>query len=85
MYEDSTNITQFFISLIDEHRSLDVAEAEFKRIVADDPELQADYRTWCEENSLSERHGFSDFGEEYLANRESVWDVLDEYSDDGGM
>ena len=83
MITPENDITQFFISLIDDNGSLDVAEAEFKRIVADDPELQAQYREWCEENSVSERHGFSDFCEDYLENRESVWDILDEYSDDG--
>lgn len=82
MYENQNDITDFFVSLIEEHGSLDVAEAEFKRIISDDPELQKEYRSYCEENSLSERHAFKDFCEEYLENRESVWDVLDEYSDD---
>lgn len=82
MNTKENDITEFFISLIDAHGSLDVAEAEFKRIVADDSELQAEYRAWCEENSVSERRGFSDFCEEYLENRESMWDVLDEYNDD---
>ncbi len=82
MNENTKDITQFFISLIEAHGSLDVAEAEFKRIVADDNELQAQYSEWCEENSYSERRGFSDFCEEYLEGRESIWDVLNEYSDD---
>ena len=83
MYTEEDDITQFFISLIDAHGSLDVAEAEFKRIIADDSELQAEYRAWCDDHSISERHGFSDFCEEYLERKESVWDVFDEYSDDG--
>ncbi len=82
MYNDN-DITQFFISLIESHGSLDVAEAEFKRIIADDPELKNAYKQWCEETGVSERHGFSDFGEEFLESRESKWDVLDEYSDEG--
>ncbi len=80
--ENQNDITQFFISLLDSHGSIDVAESEFKRIIADDSELRQAYRDWCDENGSTERNGFYDFADDYLEGREAKWDVLDEYSDD---
>jgi len=76
------DITNFIKSLIEEHGSLDVAEAEFKRIVADDTELRNKYKEWCELNGTTERNGFSEFAEEYQSDSEEVWSVFDEYNDD---
>lgn len=78
MYRD---ITEYFKTLIEDSSGIDVAESEFKRMLADDPELRASYREWCQENGHSQRRGFSDFAEEYLENRESVWDALNDYDD----
>ena len=36
------DITDYFISLLQEHRSVDIAEAEFKRAIAEDDELRAE-------------------------------------------
>ncbi|MDO5395732.1 MAG: hypothetical protein Q4F07_07190 [Bacteroidales bacterium] len=77
----ANDITEFFISLIDTHRSIDVAEAEFKRIVADDDDLQQQYKDWCDENGFSIRNGFSDFAEDYLEKCDSIWDSLNDYDD----
>lgn len=77
----ANDITEFFISLIDTHRSIDVAEAEFKRIVADDADLQQQYKDWCDENGFSIRNGFSDFAEDYLEKCDSIWDSLNDYDD----
>lgn len=60
--------------------SVDIAESEFKRMLADDDELHEAYHEWCVENGHTERHGFLDWAEEYIANQNSVWDTLnDEY------
>jgi hypothetical protein len=75
-------IAQYMITLIDSHQSLDLAEAEFKRIIADDHELRTQYREWCQEYGSTERNGFYDFGEEYITNRESVWDSLSDFDDE---
>lgn len=73
-------LTRMFEELLRDHGNVDVAEAEFKRIIADDPELHELYRTWCDETGHSERHGFLDYAEEYIANQNSVWDTLtDDY------
>lgn len=79
MYRD---IAEYFKILIDESSGIDVAEAEFKRMIADDDKLRASYRDWCQENGYSQRHGFSDFAEEYLENRESVWDSLNNFDEE---
>jgi hypothetical protein len=75
------DITDYITSLIDSHMSLDLAEAEFKRIIADDHELRQLYREWCQENGSSERNGFNDYAEEYLSGREAVWETLSDYDD----
>lgn len=80
--EEQYDITDFFVSLIESHGSIDVAVAEFKRLVADDSDLKAKYRQWCEEMGTSERRGFADFAEDYLDEQHSTWNIFDEYDDD---
>lgn len=65
-----------FTQLLQNCRSVDMAEAEFKRMLLDDDELHAEYHEWCVENGHTERHGFLDFAEEYIENQNSVWDSL---------
>ena len=50
-----------FISIIEQAQSVDVAEAEFKRLLIDDPELRAGYREYCREVGSTEKNGFLDF------------------------
>ena len=59
-----------------------MAEAEFKRAIADDAELHALYREWCHENGSSERNGFLDYCDEYMESQDSKWDSLSEYDDE---
>ena len=74
------NITDLFVQILHQNRAVDLAEAEFKRMIADDDELHEQYREWCDENGHTERRGFLDFAEEFIANQNSVWDTLtDEY------
>ncbi len=73
-------LTNMFVELLRAYGSVDLAEAEFKRIILDDAQLHETYHTWCDENGYTERNGFLDFAEEYIANQNSVWDSLaDEY------
>lgn len=74
-------ITEYFNTLIENSRSIDMAEAEFKRIISDDPTLKELYRDWCHENGHSLRDGFRDYAEEYLDNTDEVWDTLNDYDD----
>ena len=75
------DITEYFVSLIESSGAIDVAEAEFKRIVADDNDLRELYRQWCAAMGTSERHGFADFATEYMENREEVWNSLNDYDE----
>ena len=70
MYEDYEDITELFLAILHEADSLDVAESEFK------------YRDWCHEVGNSERNGFIDFCEEYLQDRDEVWDNLNDFDED---
>ena len=75
-------ITEFFKTLIEQSHSIDVAEAEFKRIMADDACIKADYREWCSENGHNPRSGFRDYAEEYLADNEDIWNALNDYDNE---
>lgn len=75
------NITDIFIDLIQQHPSIDIAESEFKRLMADDAELHTLYRQWCREVGSSEKRGFLDFCDEYLDGRNEIWDSLSDYDD----
>lgn len=76
------DITEYFINIIEQFPSLDIAEAEFKRAVAEDDELRALYRTWCHEVGSSEKNGFMDFSEEYMEGRNDIWNSLSDYDQD---
>lgn len=74
------NLTDLFEQLLRDFGNVDLAEAEFKRMIADDEELHESYRQWCDETGHTERHGFLDFAAEYIENQNSVWDTLtDDY------
>lgn len=76
------DITEYFIHIIEQSPSYDIAEAEFKRAIADDDELRAAYRQWCHEVGSSEKCGFLDFCEEYRADRNEIWNSLSDYDND---
>lgn len=65
-----------FEEVLRSHGNVDIAEAEFKRLIADDNDLHELYREWCAETGHTERHGFLDWAEEYISNQNSVWDTL---------
>lgn len=75
------DITEYFISIIRQTPSIDMAEAEFKRSLADDSDLRKAYRAWCREVGSSEKHGFLDFCEEYVDGQNEVWDSLTDYDE----
>lgn len=76
------NLTDLFISIIKQTPSIDMAEAEFKRSLADDEDLRRRYRNWCREEGTTEKHGFIDFCEEYVDGLNEVWDNLTDYNDE---
>ena len=79
MYED---ITELFQQILTQYGSVDIAEAEFKKMMHEDPELHSSYRDWCHEVGSSEKRGFLDYCEEYIDSQESIWDNLREFEDE---
>lgn len=75
------DITQFFTQLIEQSMSIDIAEAEFKRLLSEDEELQASYSEWCAAAGVAERYGFREFCEQYIDNQNDVWDQLRDYDE----
>lgn len=76
------DITDFFISIIQESHSADMAEASFRQALVDDPDLRRRYREYCREQGYSERRGFLDFCYEYMAGQDERWDSLSDYDDE---
>ena len=72
-------LSSYFISLIEEFRSVREAEKELRRQMDDDPTLMDDYEAWCSENELSPRTALTEFGTQYIEERESKWDALNDY------
>lgn len=75
------DIVTFFTDIINQAGSYDIARAEFFRIIADDDELQQQYREWCDENGYSERKGFDEFIDQRIDSHDSVWSSLNDYDE----
>ncbi len=73
------DVSEYFISLIEEFRNLREAEKEFRRQMEDDPVLMAEFDAWCSENEYEPRTALREFGEEYIETRESRWESLNDY------
>jgi len=76
------DLEELFQYIINQHRSIDVADMEFHKMIADDPALRDQYRQWCHEVGNTERNGFRDYCNEYIDNQESVWDSLTDYDNE---
>lgn len=77
--EDS-ELTAFFDRLIEENDSYDIADAELRRYMTDDPTLRRAYRQWCRDRGSTDKMGFWDYCEEHQSYTRDVWDSLN--SDD---
>lgn len=76
------DITELFISIIEDSPGIDIAESQFKQSLIDDPELRKAYREYCREVGTSEKNGFIEFCEEYCEGRNEIWDSLKDYNDE---
>lgn len=74
-------LEDFFVSIINQSASADLAESEFKRALVDDEDLRCRYKSYCREMGTSEKNGFADFCEEYLRDRNEMWNSLDDFDD----
>lgn len=75
------DIRDLFVSLIEEHGSADIAEAEFRHMLIDDPALRKLYKAYCREEGTTERRAFQEFFESYSEEEGVVWESLNDYDD----
>lgn len=75
------DITELFLQLIHHNKSVDIAEAEFKKLIHEDAGLREEYREWCDSVGSSEKMGFLDFCDEYLETQDSIYDTLNDYDE----
>lgn len=75
------DITDLFQELLHNNRSVDIAEAEFKKLIHEDAELHEQYRDWCDATGSSEKMGFLDYCDEYLESQDSIYDTLNDYDE----
>ena len=75
------DITQLFNSLLEQYGSIDIAENEFKKMIAEDDFLREEYEEWCHTVGSSEKKGFLDYCEEYKSNQDSVWETLKDFDE----
>lgn len=76
------DIEEYFKDLIEQHRSIDIADAEFKKALAEDSALKEQYSEWCHMVGSTERLGFRDYCEEYMQSLDDVWDTLTNYDEE---
>ena len=76
-----TDITQFFNSLLAQYGSIDIAENEFKKMIAEDDFLNDEYEEWCHSVGSIEKNGFLDYCEDYMRSQNSVWESLNDFDE----
>jgi len=75
------DITDIFLHIIRQYGSVDIADAEFKKMIHEDSELREQYKEWCSAVGSSEKMGFLDYCDEYLDSQESIYDTLNDYDE----
>ncbi|MCM1319422.1 MAG: hypothetical protein NC217_03485 [Muribaculaceae bacterium] len=74
------DLIDIFEHVLQNARSIDIAESEFKRLLLDDPELKTVYKAWCKEQDTTEKNGFVDYCSQRFDEEETCWEALeDEY------
>lgn len=74
-------IEEHYINLLEQFRSVSLAEQEFRRQMDDDETLLSQYRDWCATEELDPRTALRDFGEQYIEERELIWDSLTDFDE----
>lgn len=75
------DITQLFNSLLAQYGSIDIAENEFKKMIAEDSILKEEYEEWCHAVGSTEKKGFLDYCEDYMRSQDSVWESLNDFDE----
>lgn len=71
------DILEIFNGVISQHRSIDMAESEFKKMLYEDDEIHHAYKEWCKEMGYTEKKGFVEYCNEYFDEEDSKWDILE--------
>lgn len=58
-----------------------MAEFEFKKAIHQDDEMRNAYRQWCNEVGSTEKNGFFDYCDEYLAEENDIWQNLNDFDE----
>lgn len=77
-----TDIEDLLRSLIEQHRSIDIVESEFKRLLNEDPTIKDDYSIWCEESGYSYKKGYHEFIQQIFDSEDSIWDTFIQFEDE---
>ena len=77
----SNDITITFDDIIKQYRTLDLSEDIFRSMMAEDKQLDADYKERCDTLGIPERKGFVYYYEEYIEQQDSIWDSLDDHDE----
>ena len=75
------DLTEYFLNILRQTGSVDMAEADFKQSLIDDPELRQQYKEYCHENGTSEKSGFRAVCEDYISESNDVWQNLSDYDE----
>lgn len=75
------DISELLQSLLTQHRSADIVESEFKKMLYEDEDVKKQYKEWCETLGYSEKTGYREYIEEILETQESIWDTINEYDE----
>lgn len=76
------DITELFNDLLEQSGSVDIAEAEFKKMIHEDTGLREVYREWCHAVGSTEKRGFFDYCDDYMDSQDSIWDSLNDFDNE---
>ena len=75
------DIIQIFDSLIEQYGSIDIANNEFKKLIAEDENIFEEYSEWYHAVGSSEKRGFLDYCDEYKKSQDSIWESLKDFDE----
>lgn len=72
-----TDFQTLIEELVSEHRQIELAYHEFRKLLDDDRPMRDDYREWCHSLGCTHRQAFLECANDFMDRDETKWDVLD--------
>lgn len=72
------DISEILRALLDQFSNTGEVEREFASMMNEDPELENDYKLWCEEMGYDIKTGYQDFIDEQMQDRDEFWETMSE-------